>query len=119
MKSLFILTQSDEYDSVMIDTHILEIKKEEIFNISEIQTQLNYLFEYATYTLDVLKRHYDSFTKQTKTVITNTIDVIMNQSGNTLKWIVKSKNQKIILLYCRRNTEPNARSGICSHTGYR
>ncbi|KAG1050081.1 hypothetical protein G6F43_007622 [Rhizopus delemar] len=81
MKSLFILTQSDEYDSVMIDTHILEIKKEEIFNISEIQTQLNYLFEYATYTLDVLKRHYDSFTKQTKTVITNTIDVIMNQSG--------------------------------------
>ncbi|KAG1147680.1 hypothetical protein G6F37_003072 [Rhizopus arrhizus] len=81
MKSLFILTQSDEYDSVMIDTHILEIKKEEIFNISKIQTQLNYLFKYATYTLDVLKRHYDSFTRQTKTIITNTIDVIMNQSG--------------------------------------
>ncbi|KAG1469363.1 hypothetical protein G6F56_003299 [Rhizopus delemar] len=86
MDSLQVLTQSKEtreYGLFVVNTHILQEKKQEIFTLSKIQTQLNYLFSYTNYNMDVLKKHYDVYSRQNKRVIDNAMDVTIKNSGQT------------------------------------
>lgn len=88
MDSLQVLTQSKEtreYGLFVVNTHILQEKKQEIFTLSKIQTQLNYLFSYTNYNMDVLKKHYDVYSRQNKRVIDNAMDVTIKNSGKRVK----------------------------------
>lgn len=62
--------QESNFTLHIIDTDILEIKKEQILSISKIQTELNYLLEYTTINLDVLKRHHTSYSNLTSKIAT-------------------------------------------------
>ncbi|CAO3660458.1 unnamed protein product [Rhizopus stolonifer] len=84
MDSLQVLAQSKEpreYGLFVVNTHILQEKKQEIFILSKIQTQLNYLFSYTNYNMDVLKKHYDVYSRQNKRVVDNAMDVTIKNSG--------------------------------------
>lgn len=69
-------SSSEEYIIYFLNTRILELRKEEIFSISEIQTELNYLIQYTTSTINVLKQHHDSYSRSTRNVVTETTNYI-------------------------------------------
>lgn len=74
ISSLQLLTRSTkekEFNGIKlqeVDTHFLEDQKEQVFSISKIQTKLNYLLEYISVNLDVMRRHHESYTRLTRSV---------------------------------------------------
>jgi hypothetical protein len=84
LKILTKPTQAPKADFVCytLNTQFLEDRKEEIFSISEIQTQLKYLLQYTHFVMDVLKRHHDSYAKLTSNIAKEASNYIMNHNGN-------------------------------------
>lgn len=88
ISSLQLLTRStkDREFNVLklqeIDTHFLEDQKEQVFSISKIQTKLNYLLEYTSVNLEVMKRHHASYTRLTQSVSQKASYSILSHNGN-------------------------------------
>jgi hypothetical protein len=87
LSSLQLLTKNslesnDYFVLQVVDTQLLEDQKEQAFGISEIQTRLSYLLEYARINMDVLKRHHNSYTDLTRAVVRKASNSILSHNGN-------------------------------------
>ncbi|CEP14083.1 hypothetical protein [Parasitella parasitica] len=83
--ALHIMTKAHsnapDFMSYTLDTQILDDRKEEIYSISQVQTQLNYLLQYTQSTLDVVKRHHDAFAEFTMAIARQAANYITNHNG--------------------------------------
>lgn len=70
-----------KYVLYFLDTRILELRKKEILSILETQTRLDYLLQYTSATIDVLKRHHDSYSRSTKNVVNEANSYITDHQG--------------------------------------
>ncbi|GAA5804095.1 hypothetical protein HPULCUR_009581 [Helicostylum pulchrum] len=73
----------DKFILNVIDTSILQDKKEQIFSISEIQTKLDYLLEYTSSTLNVLVRHHTAYSLLTSKIATVASEYILKNDDQT------------------------------------
>lgn len=74
-------SSTSDYTFYTLDTHILDDQKEEIYSVSEIQTQLNYLLQYIQCTMEVLKKHHDAYAEFTKSIAKQASNYILNHDG--------------------------------------
>lgn len=83
VSSVQVLTKEnkDKFILNVIDTSILQEKKNQIFSISEIQTKLDYLLEYTNTTLNVLVRHHTAYSLLTSKISTVASEYISKNDG--------------------------------------